>query len=326
MRFPEALRQAIADITAEVEPAALARASAELTERYRNGTPSKTALTSQAHRAAYLTLRLPATFAATRRVLEEARRLAPDLAVYSMLDLGAGPGTALWAAVEVFPELTAAVLVERDHVLIDAGLRLAQGAVHPVHASAEWIHADLASSTVPELKDFDLVVFAYVLGELNPAAQQAVARLAWSKTEKLLAIVEPGTPRGFENIIRARTALTSFGAHIVAPCPRVGEHPCPMQDGDWCHFSQRLERTAQHRRLKGGELGYEDEKFSYVILSKRPVTPARARIVRHPILRKGHVQLKLCTPAGLQQLTVTRTDKEKYRAARKAEWGDGWGN
>jgi ribosomal protein RSM22 (predicted rRNA methylase) len=95
--------------------------------------------------------------------------------------------------------------------------------------------------------------------------------------------------------------------------------------GDWCHFSQRVERTSQHRQLKGGALGYEDEKFSYLIAAKSTVPSKGARIVRHPSKHSGHVQLALCTAEGkLENHTVTRSSKEAYKRARKVEWGDLW--
>jgi ribosomal protein RSM22 (predicted rRNA methylase) len=90
---------------------------------------------------------------------------------------------------------------------------------------------------------------------------------------------------------------------------------------DWCHFSQRVERTSLHRRLKQGELGYEDEKFSYVVLSRRETKPATARVVRHPLRHSGHVQLDLCTPAGVERRTVSRRTGAQYREAKKVESG-----
>ncbi|HEY5162745.1 MAG TPA: small ribosomal subunit Rsm22 family protein, partial [Terriglobales bacterium] len=81
---------------------------------------------------------------------------------------------------------------------------------------------------------------------------------------------------------------------------------------------------SEHRRLKGGDLGYEDEKFSYLIASKIAGNQASARIVRHPLKHSGHVKLALCTPDDLQRPTITKSQQELYRAARKAEWGDEW--
>ena len=95
--------------------------------------------------------------------------------------------------------------------------------------------------------------------------------------------------------------------------------------GDWCHFSQRLERTAQHRRLKGAELGYEDEKFSYLVATRLDVPAAHARIVRHPGKHGGHVQLELCTSRGtIENTTVAKSNKEAYKRARQAKWGENW--
>jgi ribosomal protein RSM22 (predicted rRNA methylase) len=110
--------------------------------------------------------------------------------------------------------------------------------------------------------------------------------------------------------------------------------------GDWCHFSQRLERSSQHRQLKGGELGYEDEKFSYLIAARSETLASdaspgatshgvtsqkQARIVRHPGKHSGHIQLSLCTTQGkIENRTVTRSSKSAYKLARKAEWGDTW--
>ena len=95
--------------------------------------------------------------------------------------------------------------------------------------------------------------------------------------------------------------------------------------GEWCHFSARVERSQRHRQAKSADLGYEDEKFSYIVAAKTEVTRAASRIVRHPLQRKGHIQLELCTPVGLQKQVVTKSAREDFRRARKARWGDEWG-
>ena len=98
--------------------------------------------------------------------------------------------------------------------------------------------------------------------------------------------------------------------------------PCSLAEvGDWCHFSARVQRSALHRRLKGAELSYEDETFSYVAALRSPTASAESRIVRRPEKMTGHVKLALCTPAGLQLATVTNKS-ESYKRARKAERGD----
>ena len=90
-------------------------------------------------------------------------------------------------------------------------------------------------------------------------------------------------------------------------------------------FAVRLDRSALHRRVKGGRLGHEDEKFSYVVATRDPLPSAAARVLRLPVTRKGLVQLEVCDAAGsAQRVVVTRRDPIAYRAARDASWGDSW--
>jgi ribosomal protein RSM22 (predicted rRNA methylase) len=94
---------------------------------------------------------------------------------------------------------------------------------------------------------------------------------------------------------------------------------------DWCHFAARVERSSLHRRMKSGELGWEDEKFAYVIFAKDlEMAWAKARIVRHPQIGKGHIKLELCAQAGLELVTISKKQGEVYRRARRARWGDSW--
>jgi ribosomal protein RSM22 (predicted rRNA methylase) len=94
--------------------------------------------------------------------------------------------------------------------------------------------------------------------------------------------------------------------------------------GDWCHFAARVERTAEHRRLKSGALGYEDEKFSYIVAAKRPVALPDSRVLRHPLIHPGHMRLTLCRPQQPESKLVTKSHKTLWRYARKLDWGDPW--
>jgi ribosomal protein RSM22 (predicted rRNA methylase) len=248
--------------------------------------------------------------------------MALNVSISSVLDLGAGPGTSLFAAAEIFSELTSATLVESDAEWIRLGKQLAELSPHTAVRTAQWLQCDLRNPA--EFEICDAVFISYALGELATAALEQVLRRAWRSAKSFLVLIEPGTRRGFAAINSARSFLIEEGAAILAPCPH--RELCPMAAaGDWCHFSQRLERTAEHRRIKGGSLGYEDEKFSYLIATRHELTPAQARIVRHPQKRSGHVQLELCTENGvLEKRTVTKSNQDPYKRARHAEWGDEW--
>jgi ribosomal protein RSM22 (predicted rRNA methylase) len=104
MQLPAPLRQAIERETANHSLRALAQAAVELSEKYREQqSQSEPFIVTEAHRLAYIAARMPATFAALRRIFAEIRRA--QLPIHSLLDLGAGPGTAAWAAVEVFEKI-----------------------------------------------------------------------------------------------------------------------------------------------------------------------------------------------------------------------------
>jgi len=273
---------------------------------------------SPAEMRAYLATRVPATFAATRKVLAELASLRPGWAPRNLLDLGAGPGTATWAAADVFGAIVRAVLVESDPDVAALGARLFKTtAAGGLVSGVVWAVGDVLSWPLPKS---DLVVAAYVLGELGDDRQLPALERWWEAAGGELVIVEPGTPAGFERLRRARSALVSWGARVTAPCPHDGR--CPMQSPDWCHFAVRLERSALHRDLKGGRLGYEDEKFAYLAVSPRRPTPVVARLVRSPRLHKGHVRIQLCGSDGLVERVITRRDGEVYKLARAARWGD----
>lgn len=318
-RMTHQLRQAIAALSARVPPREAAAAAAEMSQAYRKAEFAAPPLRSIAHRVAYLQVRMPATHAALRHVFGEVAQRMPGWTPTSMLDVGAGPGTTAWAALEQFPGLERITLLERDPHMVEIGRELAGHAAHPALRSAQWRVGDASAG---DLAESDLVVASYALGELTDAARAWLLRRMWGAA-RVLVMVEPGTRRGFGHVLAARQELIASGARIAAPCPHA--LACPMvAAGDWCHFSARVERSAEHRRMKGAELGYEDEKFAYIVAAKESVAAAGARVVRHPLHHGGHTQMVLCTPAGLDQRTVTRSQKEAYRRARKVRWGDEW--
>ena len=327
MQLPKSLADGIESLIEGRDLKAIRRAAEELSRNYRAERP-QIALGTPEHRLAYLLVRSPATYAAVFAVLKEVRERVGK--VRSVLDLGAGPGTAAWTATEVFPELERVTLIERDPEMASLGKRLAAG--HEVLRRAEWITSDLRSA---KFEAHDLVVAAYALGELpGRDARQGVSgdgptaifTKAWGAAQKAFAIVEPGTPRGFASLLPLREALLEQGQHILAPCPTDARCPMAERPGDWCHFAARLERTSLHRRLKSGELGYEDEKFSYLVFTRgQQASQAPARILRHPVHGKGHIKLTLCEAPYLRETTVPRSDGDAFREARRAKWGDAWG-
>jgi len=345
MDLPNDLRLALADVLAAVPGRDLAAATAALSRRYRDGRSGGVAgpmLRSEDEVAAYAAYRLPATLATAGAALQYVRQRRPGWTPRTLLDAGAGPGAAAWAAAEVWPALESLTLLERDERMIRLGRRLAAQSSSPALRDARWRRADLTGAWGQENEpaSYDLVVSSYTLGEIPPEQRDDVVDRLWAATgahvgaraddgrdgsaadDAVLLIVEPGTPAGFAVVREARSRVIAAGGTVVAPCPH--DRACPMADGDWCHFSRRVTRSRAHMQAKGVSIGYEDEKYSYVAVARPPGTHSAiaGRVLRHPQTRPGHVILELCAPMGLEKTVVTRKERERYHQARDLAWGD----
>jgi len=265
---------------------------------------------------AYALARMPATYAAVAASLNALGEARPDFAPQSLLDVGAGPGTATWAAIQAYASLQTLRALDANAALRQLALQLAGGEHAP---RIGYEHGDIRTklSVMPEA---DLVVASYVINELGDAARRDLATTLWSKTRDTLLVIEPGTPAGYARIIELRRQLILQGAHVIAPCPH--ERECPLVAPDWCHFAQRLARSRMHKQLKGAELPFEDEKFSYVALSRSPPMRRFARVLAQPEMSKVAVRAKLCTVDGVGVATAPRRDKAAYAHFRRLDWGD----
>ncbi|KAA6420150.1 MAG: hypothetical protein FRX49_09813 [Trebouxia sp. A1-2] len=240
--------------------------------------------------AAYASSRMPACYAVLFRVFDELHLHLPHFAPRAMLDFGSGPGTAVWAAREVweqYPQRVTAIEPSDAMIKLAADLQRAQRAQQPSNSSTytiQW-HRQLHPSMLPTKKSkaqqigrqtYDLVVASYVLTEMqSDAARQQAVDMLWRQTKDVLVLVEPGTPSGSAHIRHARTQVLSGGSsnsalkqshkgiQLEAPSKQsqpVGAHvvaPCP-HDGkcpmegtkSWCHFAQRFQRSDLQRRHK----------------------------------------------------------------------------
>ena len=151
--------------------------------------------------AAYAVARLPMTFGAQRRVFRELRDRCPSLEPKTLLEFGAGPAPALWAARDVFggafgvggdASAGSATLVDASPSMMTFARRVAKSAAdeadlrelgegmgflsrpsgRPLPEPHPWGESG-AVRTVASLRAlhskaaFDLVVAAYALGELD---------------------------------------------------------------------------------------------------------------------------------------------------------------
>jgi ribosomal protein RSM22 (predicted rRNA methylase) len=278
---------------------------------------NSTAITSQTDALAYALVRMPATYAALSASLNALVALRPDFAPKSLLDVGAGPGTASWATAEAFSSLHRFVLLDNNAALRALALDLAAESARL--KAITYVRGD-AHEMVASAEPAELVIASYLIGEIGEAEQRALAERLWTKASDTLLVIEPGTPSGYTRIISVREQLIGCGAHVAAPCPHDG--PCPLATPDWCHFTQRLPRLRAHMQAKDVELPFEDEKFSYLVLTRAPLARRFSRVLAQPVASKVEVTAKLCTVDGLEIRKVPRRDRSAYARARRWRWGD----
>jgi ribosomal protein RSM22 (predicted rRNA methylase) len=290
--------------------------AAIISKTYRDGGGSG-AIKSEADALAYALARMPATYAAVVASLNALRETRPEFAPKGLLDVGAGPGTASWAAAEAFLSLQSFALIDANTALRALALDLASGSARLRDMS--YARGE-ARALLADAKAADLVVASYMIGELGDPQRTALTNLIWAKTRDTLLIVEPGTPAGYARILALRGQLIAAGAHVAAPCPHDGQ--CPLRQPDWCHFTQRLPRSQAHKQIKGAELAFEDEKFAYLALTRAPVASRLSRVLAQPVATKIEVTAKLCTSDGLVIAKVPHRLKADYARARRWRWGD----
>lgn len=267
--------------------------------------------------AAYSATRMPATFCAVSSALEETLKSVKLDGEYTLLDIGTGTGSAVMAA-ESLLNIKKAVCFEREASMRNAAER--HFAVFGgISGNVEWGCDDIRKAE--SFPKSDIVTASYVFNELPISEGTKLAEKLWNSADKLLLIVESGTPAGYKLISEIRKMLINFGARVAAPCG--GNYNCPLSPDDWCHFTCRVERSRLQKLLKGGDAPYEDEKFCYIAVSKENVNPA-PRVLRHPKISTGKIEFPLCSGGEIKNVICTKKNKDGWRLARKIGSGDGF--
>ena len=313
MDIPQELKEQIEKISS-IQHKKIIEESQVISKKYReNDGKGKRLVEKESEAIAYAISRMPATYCAVYSVLAQSLKKY-DQDIKTVLDIGAGTGAATLAVTNLI-DTEKVICVGREMEMRKVGKQLMENNLPNV----EWKSFDLNKDEIPEKAD--LVITSYVINELTKEDRQKAIEKMWDATNGMLVVIEPGTPEGFRHILEARKILLEKKANIIAPCSHNGK--CPINpEKDWCSFYTRVARTKIQKQAKKGELGYEDEKFSYIVFSKTPINQSDAVILRHPQIGSGHVKVKLCTQNGIEERTYSKKDKELYKRVRKLDAGD----
>jgi ribosomal protein RSM22 (predicted rRNA methylase) len=297
---------------------ALAGRAATQSRHYRAGGGSRMIATAD-DALAYAFARMPATYAAAIAAFDALRETLPEFEPRSLLDVGAGPGTAAFAAGQLFGRIASFRLIDGNASLRGLALTLLAAADCAPLRDASYREGD-ALALLAKAEPADLVIASYLVGEIPDCELPRLAQALWAATAGALAVIEPGTPAGYAHIMRTRAELIAAGAHVAAPCPHA--RACPLHAPDWCHFAQRLPRSRDHLRVKRAEVPFEDERFSYVVASRSAARPIEARVLAPPKISKSAATAKLCTECGVVSDTAARRDGDAYARRKSWRWGD----
>ncbi|MEQ1522223.1 MAG: small ribosomal subunit Rsm22 family protein, partial [Aestuariivirga sp.] len=158
--IPQDLKAAIDLYLAENNAGSLVEKTSRMSERYREGRGSDSAVDF----GAYLVARLPATYAAVEFCLAELADRRPQFSPQTLLDAGSGPGTAAWAAISAYPGISAVTFLDNNLPFLNLARSLAAQSGHSALQGAKARHADVGN--LPREAPAELVIAAYALAEL----------------------------------------------------------------------------------------------------------------------------------------------------------------
>lgn len=335
--FPDVVMRCLDKKAQEIGIRPLLRISDEISSFYLSDKKHHGGFDWSAERAVcYALARMPATYAASEYVL--GRLFEENVFLGEMtshLDMCSGPGTmALAVRRFVGAGCRETLCVEREQQFVSLASDLVRAYAEEYgngYEGFDWICQDV-DRYVPKHR-YDMVTVGYGLNEMNDDLCLSTVQKAWRATSGILLILDPGTPRDFDRLLRIRDFMKQEDdCVLLGPCPHWELCGMTALGEKWCHFGCRLSRTRAHRLLKGGEAGFEDEKFTWLAFARVDFVQERlgtgkSRIVSHPRIGNKQVTLDLCHGSGIWEPSVTlhKCNGEPYKIAKKRKWGELFG-
>jgi ribosomal protein RSM22 (predicted rRNA methylase) len=285
----------------------------------------------ETNRLAYLAGFVLANAAKIASCLEQILGLLPGKGPLSILDVGAGPGTAVFAASSFFYDREVGfVAIEANRRILDTARSL--GRLLPDSHGVEWVAGNV--EILPN-NHFDIAIAANVLNELGPEEQLRACKKLLS-TSKILIVIDPALKQTTRSLMALRDQIVD-GAHasVVAPCTH--QNPCPMlaaNQRDWCHFYLEWQRPKLLEALDNATgLDHCYLKMAYLILkachSDRPANDlwrraeeslaVKAQRARDPSTEPALSERSESNGLGMTNKTIYRVVSSPLRSKGKLE-------
>lgn len=313
MLLPTYLNEKVNRLYADIKNEKLKDIQQNLTFKYKNRTgESKSLIGGKNDSILYAISRMPATFSVIYTLLTDLKNEGKIQEVNSVFDIGSGTGAGYFAVREIFGDLDIE-LFERDENMIDTFSKLSDENVNI--NKIDLIKQNIESKN---LKTADFVFSSYVLSEMTESDRNKVFKKILDASNKYVLIIDTGTPKTFQEMMKLKSIAKQNGYNVVAPC---NVDVCPLQ-GDYCQFFARVERSSLLRQAKNGNLSYEDEKYFYLLFEKNigkdfEFNSNSERVIRRPKIRTNEIEIKVCSRNGVVTKIVTKKDKEFFKKCKK---------
>ncbi len=205
---------------------------------------SRTVEYSQLEVEAYTRFFMPTNMIKVWAIIQRTPSLLQDLMAKDrvrIIDLGCGPGTAIWALIfyaakhcpQLLEKLSQVIFVDTSPRFLDLGMKLCRELQCHIPAMAHVTWTTCNDSWQHHIRnEADLLIMSNLLRE-------AAAELPPLSTipARFIFIVEPGTKEAFQGVRRLRNRIAETRDHkVLFPCPAC-DQPCPMDQDNWCHFA-----------------------------------------------------------------------------------------
>lgn len=245
----------------------------------------------------------PLNYMRNLRVAEEGLRLGFFNDLETILDFGAGPGTASWALRDSMD--TASLSFPFTHWIDTAQIPHWFDLFQTGKSSQGTNAEDFLGKNV---KGSKLGVFSYSLTELEQIPSW------WSQLEALM-ILEPSTQEDGRRLQTLRTTLIQKGFSIWAPCTH--EKECPLllnSKKDWCHDRLFFSAPDWFRKMESF-LPWDNKTltFSYLLARRKArVHPStqQVRVIGDTLAEKGKTRQMICADERRLFLTWMKKDLE----------------
>lgn len=260
--------------------------------------------------------------------------------VFTMLDLGCGPGTFILGFLEYLvkkhpliisnPETIHITGIDKVSDNISTAKELIKTYLKhcPLPSKPNWKLQFLQGSfpaenlsrlLIPRGIKFDLIVAGNIITELNcknfPVAAKFLKSLL--SPNGTIIVIDPGTKQSSKNLFLLKEAIQkNTSLNLYAPCPGTGSCPIATKEKNWCHEKIYWNPPSLIKAIdaRTGFTKTKGLKYSYFTFTKKKLSVSQTcpgippgkiwRAVSYLIINKGEERLCVCN--GRNRLLLRR--------------------